>query len=92
MNENNQLVWTTQFIEVSSGVLNVAPSRGQRKQFKSKSLKDCYVSMPSKKQVAIENQTSLITIKAPTEARAHQWFMTLSQYCFVAPMMEGERF
>ena len=46
--------------------------------------------MPEKKLVAIEDNSSSVVIKAPSEVRAHKWFMTLSQYCFVAPTMEGE--
>ena len=54
-------------------------------------LKNRYISMPGKRLIAVQGGHNSLVLKCTSEVLAHQWFMTLSQYCFVAPMMEGEK-
>ena len=67
----------------------MATSGLKRSEAATKPLQNNYISMPGKRLVAIEDNWSCVVIKAPNEARAHQWFMALSQYCFAAPTMAG---
>ena len=70
----------------------MSPTASNRTQpVTNRSLQNQFISMPEKKIVAIEDNLSCLAIKSSTEVKAHKWFMTLSQYCFVAPTMEGNR-
>ena len=76
-------------MEIRDCKIYLSPTKDKRNQQVTISLKDRYISMPGKRLIAVQGGHNSLLIKSTTEVLAHQWFMTLSQYCFVAPMMEG---
>ena len=83
--------WKVQYIEVRDCTIYVSPNKDKRTQKVTIPLKNRYISMPGKRLIAIQGGHNSLLVKCGTEVLTHQWFMTLSQYCYVAPMMEGKQ-
>ena len=67
----------------------ISPFKESKHKRVTVSLKKKYVSMPRKKIVALHGGPRTLFIKSTSEIEAHHWLMTFSQYCYVAPMMDG---
>ena len=81
--------WGIHFIEVLDGVLYICPSKQQRNRQTTTSLADSFISITGKRCIVIENQRDGLIIRTNSEVQAQKWLMVLSQYCFVAPSIEG---
>ncbi|CAK8672536.1 unnamed protein product [Clavelina lepadiformis] len=81
--------WKGQYIEVQDGVLRIAASRKTRNQHQTISLSNHYIAKEAKKMVALYGNPKVYVIKSSSEVRAHEWLLALSQYCYIAPIMEG---
>lgn len=85
-------MWRIQYVEVRDKMMTIAHSRDKRDKQITVSLKKRYISMPRKRIVAIQGGPNTILLKCSSEIQAHQWLMTLSQYSYLAPSMEGKSF
>ena len=82
--------WKTRFVDVRENVMYISPGKESKVNRVTVSLKKKYVSMPRKKIVAVHGGPRTLLIKATSEVDAYHWLMTLSQYCYLAPMMDGK--
>uniref|UniRef100_H2YJR1 PH domain-containing protein n=1 Tax=Ciona savignyi TaxID=51511 RepID=H2YJR1_CIOSA len=78
-----------QYVEVTDGVMRMSASRDLRVQANTIQLASRFVSMETKKNIAIQDGASTFVIRAQSDASALKWMLVLAQYCFVAPIMEG---
>nr|XP_002131479.1 uncharacterized protein LOC100187308 isoform X1 [Ciona intestinalis]XP_026690642.1 uncharacterized protein LOC100187308 isoform X1 [Ciona intestinalis] len=78
-----------QYVEVIDGNLRISTSRETRNQANVVALASRFVCMETKRNVAIQDGASTFVIRAPSDTSALKWLLILSQYCFVAPIMEG---
>ena len=81
--------WKERYIEIRDYSMFISPVKGKKEHQVTISLKKKYISMPRKKIVAVHGGPRNLLIKSSSEITAHHWFLSLSQYCYVAPMMDG---
>ena len=83
-------VWKSRFVQLRDGKLFVTTSRENKDDQVTISLKRRFLSMPRKKVIVVHGGPSNLLIKCSTEIQTYQWTMALSQYCYIAPTMEGK--
>ena len=86
---DNVKTWKTRFVDIRENVMYIASGKESNENRVTISLKKKYVSMPRKKIVAIHGGPKTLLIRSTSEIDAYHWMMALSQYCYVAPMMDG---
>jgi len=69
--------------------MRVASNRTDLSRSASIPLTGRYVALESKRMVVIQGNDGLYVLRPSSEVRAYKWLVALSQYCFMAPTMEG---
>nr|CAB3263065.1 uncharacterized protein LOC100187308 [Phallusia mammillata] len=77
------------FLEVKDGVMRVATTRANLAQSTAIPLTNRYVSIERKRIVVIQGNDGLYALRASGGIQAYEWLLAFSQFCFVAPSMEG---